>query len=91
MMTLMYTTVKCSLQSFCKNDCLKYKINYVVLNANKVVFEEYILANQHLLKLEKPIPRLREKFFQNILQWVSKHELICTYVDDYKDLWLVSF
>ena len=70
-----YTTIKCSLNRFCKNDYLKSKINDVILNVNKIIFEGYLLANLHVIRLlqeEKQIPRLNQKFFQNVLQLVSR-------------------
>jgi hypothetical protein len=44
---------------FFKNDHLKLKINEVVLNLKKIIFEGYVLANIHtiwLLDKDKEIP-----------------------------------
>ncbi len=46
-----YSTIKCLLHQFCKNDYLKSKINEVVLNVNKIIYEGYILANLHIICL----------------------------------------
>ena len=69
-----YTTVKTSLNQFCKNDYLKSKLNDVVLNSNKVVFEAYAFANLHILRLleeGKPLPKLNQSFFQVCCAYVS--------------------
>jgi hypothetical protein len=51
MKTLKYTSIKCSLNKFCKNDYLKSKINELVLYVNKIIFEGYVLANMHIIWL----------------------------------------
>ena len=51
MKTLKYTSIKCSLNKFCKNDYLQSKINSLVLNVNKIIFEGYVLANLHIIQL----------------------------------------
>jgi hypothetical protein len=59
---------------FCKNDYLKSKINELVLNVNKIIFEGYVLANLHIIRLldeGKAVPPLNQKFFQNALAQVS--------------------
>jgi hypothetical protein len=66
MKTLKYTSIKCSLNKFCKNDYLKSKINERVLNVNKIIFEGYVLANLHIFRLldeGKEVPPLNQKFF----------------------------
>jgi hypothetical protein len=63
------------LNKFCKNDYLKAKLNEITLNVNKIIFEAYLVANLHVIKLlgeNKPIPPLNTKFFQNVLQLSSK-------------------
>ncbi len=75
MSSMKYSTIKCLLNCFCKNDYLKSKINDVVLNVNKIIFEGYLLANLHVISLlqeEKQLPCLNQKFFQNMLQLVSR-------------------
>jgi hypothetical protein len=67
MKTLKYTSIKCSLNKFCKNDYIKSKINELVLNVNKIIFEGYVLANLHIIRLldeGKEVPPLNQKFFQ---------------------------
>jgi hypothetical protein len=67
MKTLSYTSIKCSLNKFCKNNYLKSKINELVLNVNKIIVEAYVLANLHIIWLldeDKEIPPLNQKFFQ---------------------------
>ncbi len=49
MKTLSYTSIKCSLNKFCKNNYLKSKINELVLNVNKIIVEAYVLANLHII------------------------------------------
>jgi hypothetical protein len=39
------------LNKFCKNDYLKSKIDELVLNVNKIIFEGYVLANLHIIRL----------------------------------------
>jgi hypothetical protein len=51
MKTLSYTSIKCSFNKFCKNNFLKSKINKLVLNVNKIIFEGYVLANLHIIWL----------------------------------------
>jgi hypothetical protein len=67
MKTLHYTSIKCSLNKFCKNDYLKSKINELLLNVNKTIFERYVYANLHIIWLmdeHKEIPALTQKFFK---------------------------
>jgi hypothetical protein len=100
MKPLKYTSIKCSLNKFCKNDYLKSKINELVLNVNKIIFEGYVLANLHIIRLldeGKEVPPLNQKFFQNVLAQVSvllyrkemdckDEELVTTFAKHYKDL-----
>jgi hypothetical protein len=99
MKTLKYTSIKCSLNKFCKNDYLKSKINELVLNVNKIIFEGYVLANLHIIWLldeGKEVPPLNQKFFQNVLAQVSvllrkemdckDEELVSTFEKHYKNL-----
>ncbi len=63
---MMYMTVKCTLNKFCKNDYLKAKLNEITLNIYKIIFEAYLVANLHVIKLlgeNKPIPPLNSNFF----------------------------
>ena len=69
-----FKAVKMTLNSICSNDFLKRRINEFVLNANKIMFESYCLANLHIIKLideNKQIPILNQGFFQNCSQMVS--------------------
>jgi hypothetical protein len=100
MKTLKYTSIKCSLNKFCKNDYLKSKINELVLNVNKIIFEGYVLANLHIIRMldeGREVPPLNQKFFQNVLAQVSvllyrkemdckDEELVTTFEKHYKDL-----
>ncbi len=100
MKTLSYTSIKCSLNKFCKKDYLKSKINELVINVNKIIFEGYLLANLHIIWLldeDKEIPPLNQKFFQNVLAQVSvfqkrsempckDEELVTTFENHYKTL-----
>ena len=100
MKTLSYTSIKCSLNKFCKNNYLKSKINELVINVNKIIFEGYLLANLHIIRLldeDKEIPPLNQKFFQNVLAQVSVFhhrremqckdlELVTTFENHYKTL-----
>jgi len=43
-----------TLNQFCSNTPLKKRINEFVLNANKIMFEAYALANLHIIKLIHP-------------------------------------
>src|SRR5437868_5612780 len=73
-----YTTVKTTLNQFCKNDLFKFKLNEIVLNVNKIMFEAYAFANLHILRLieeGKPIPKLNQSFFY----------VCCTYVSEVKN------
>jgi hypothetical protein len=70
MKTLCCTSIKCSLNKFCKNNYLKSKINQLVHNVNKIIFEAYVLANLHIIWLldkDKERPPLNQKFFKNVL------------------------
>jgi hypothetical protein len=100
MKTLKYTSIKCSLNKFCKNNYLKSKINELVLNVNKIIFEGYVLANLHIIRLfdeGKEVPPLKQKFFQNVLAQLAvmlfckemdckDEELVTTFEKHYKDL-----
>ena len=100
MKTLSYTSIKCSLNKFCKNNYLKSKINELVINVNKIIFEGYLLANLHIIRLldeDKEIPPLNQKFFQNVLAQVSvfhhrremqckDEDLVTTFENHYKTL-----
>jgi hypothetical protein len=100
MKTLKYTSIKCSFNKFYKNDYLKSKINELVLNVNKIIFEGYVLFNLHiswLLDEDKEIPPLNQKFFQNALALVvmmlhckeidcKDEELVTTFEEHNKDL-----
>ena len=69
-----FKAVKMTLNSICSNDLLKRRINEFVLNANKIMFESYCLANLHIIKLidqNKRIPILNQGFFQHCSQMVS--------------------
>ena len=46
-----FKAVKMTLNSICSNELLKRRINEFVLNANKIMFESYCLANLHVIKL----------------------------------------
>ncbi len=59
------------MNKFCKNNYLKSEINELVLNVNKIIFEEYVLANLHIIWLHdegKEVPPLNQKFFQNVAE-----------------------
>ncbi len=100
MKTLSYTSIKCSLKKFCKNNYLKSKIKILVINVNKIIFEGYLLANLHIIRLldeDKEIMPLNQKFFQNVLAKVSvfhdqkemackDEELVTTFENHYKTL-----
>jgi hypothetical protein len=69
-----FKAVKMTLNTICSNDLLKKRINEFVLNANKIMFESYCLANLHIIKLvnqKKHIPILNQDFFQHCSQMVS--------------------
>ena len=73
--TTRFIAIKGSLNKFCKNDFLKAKLNEITLNVNKIIFEAYLFANMHIIRLlrqNKPIPTLNQKFFTNVLQLSSK-------------------
>jgi hypothetical protein len=100
MKTLKYTSIKCSLNKFCKNDYLKFKINELVLNVNKIIFEGYVLANLSIIWLldeDKEVSPLHQKLFQNFLALVTvmlyskemdckDEELVTTFDEHYMDL-----
>ena len=70
-----FRTVKCSLNTFCNDEDVKERINEFVLNANKLMFEAYAFANLHVLRLlrdNKDIPPLDQKFFQSCCVYVSE-------------------
>ncbi len=72
---MMYTTVKCTLNKFCNNDYVKSKLNDITLNVNKIIFETYLLANLHIVRLLDEgavIPALNQGFFQNAIALTSK-------------------
>jgi hypothetical protein len=105
MKTLKYTNIKCSLNKFCKNDYLKSKINELVLNVNKIIFEGYVLANLHIIWLldeDKEVPPLNQKVFQNVLALVrvmlyckemdcKDEELVTAFEKHYKVLRLTGY
>lgn len=69
-----YSAIKCSFNQFCKDDYLKRKLNDVVINTNKIVFEGYCLANLHILRCfheNKELPLLNQGFFQKCCALVS--------------------
>ena len=69
-----FKAVKMTLNQFCSSIPLKGRINEFVLNANKIMFEAYFLANLHIIKLinqKKKIPILNQDFFQHCCQTVS--------------------
>ena len=69
-----FKAVKMTLNSICNNTFLKERINEFVLNANKIMFESYCLANLHIIKLisqKKQIPILNQSFFKHCCQTVS--------------------
>ena len=64
-----FKAVKMTLNTICSNDLLKERINEFVLNANKIMFESYCLANLHIIKLinqNKLIPILNQGFFSTL-------------------------
>ncbi len=93
-----YTTVKCSLNKFCKNEFLKKHLNESSLRVSKIVSECYCLANLHITRLlkQKTIPILNQTFFNQCHGLVSNFshrksmkcknsELLETFEDYYKD------
>ena len=67
--------MKCTLNEFCKNDYVKSKLNDITLNINKIIFETYLLANLHIIRLLDEginIPALNQGFFQNAIALTSK-------------------
>lgn len=69
-----YTVVKCSLNRFCKNEFLQSRINDIVLNCNRIMFEAYCFANLHVLRLldeNKEVPKLDQTFFNRCCCYVS--------------------
>ena len=69
-----FSVVKVSLNKFCKDDYMKSKLNDIVINANKIMFEAYCFANMHVLKCldeGKEIPKLNQAFFQSCCAIVS--------------------
>ena len=69
-----FKAIKMSLNQFCNNENLKVRINEFVLNANKIMFEAYSLANIHIIRLineNKQIPKLNQSFFQHCCHFVS--------------------
>ena len=70
-----FRSIKCSLNTFCKDEDVKERINEFVLNANKLIFEAYSFANLHVIRLvraNKDIPPLDQKFFQSCCVFVSE-------------------
>ncbi len=90
MKTLSYTSIKGSFNKFCKNNnYCKSKINQLVLNVNKIIFEAYVLANLHIIWLldeDKEILPLNQKFFQHVLAQRSWFLLMRNITRHY-DLW----
>jgi len=69
-----YVAVKSSLRQFCKDDYMYSKINDVVINSNKIIFEAYCFANLHILQClenHRNIPCLNQGFFQKCCSLVS--------------------
>ena len=70
-----FRTIKCSFNTFCKDEDVNERINEFVLNVNKLTFEAYAFANLHvliLLRANKDIPPLDQKFFQSCCVYVSE-------------------
>jgi hypothetical protein len=66
---------KGTLTKFCNHDFLKAKLNEITLSVNKIIFEPYLFANMHIIRLLRqntPKPTLNQKFFTNFLQLSSK-------------------
>ncbi len=93
-----YTTVKCSLNKFCKNEFLKKHLNESSLRVSKIVSECYCFANLHIARLleqKEKIPILNQTFFNqcNGLVSIFEHrksmkcknsELLKTFEDYYR-------
>jgi len=70
-----FKAIKMTLNQICPNFQLKNRINEFVLNANKIMFESYALANLHITRLltqNQPLPLLDQTFFQNCSRLVSR-------------------
>jgi hypothetical protein len=71
----MFISIKGTLNKFCNLDLLKAKLNEITLNVNNTIFEAYLFANMHIIRLLRqntPINTLEQKFFSNVLQLWSK-------------------
>jgi hypothetical protein len=69
------TSIKCSLNKFCKNDYVKSKLNDITLNINKIIFKTFLIANLHIVQLLDEgaiIPEFNQGFFQNAIALTSK-------------------
>jgi hypothetical protein len=69
-----FSCVKVSSNQLFKNEFLQSKVNEVVLNCSKAIFEGYCLANMHVLRLleeGKEIPKLNQGFYYEVLSSVS--------------------
>jgi hypothetical protein len=53
--TTRFTSKKGTLNKFCKRDFLKAKLNNITIDVHKIIFEAYLFANMHIVRL------LREK------------------------------
>jgi hypothetical protein len=70
-----FTSVKTTLNSFCRNDTIKDKIRNHVENCSRLAFEVYELANLHVVKLlrsNESIPSLNQSFFVKCCYLVSE-------------------
>ncbi|GAQ92330.1 hypothetical protein KFL_009820010 [Klebsormidium nitens] len=68
------TVVKTSLSSFCKDAARALPLESVLKEVNKAIFEAYVLANLHVLRMcesGREVPLLDQPFFYNCLSAVS--------------------
>jgi hypothetical protein len=68
------TVVKTSLSSFCKDAARALPLESVLKEVNKAIFEAYVLANLHVLRMcesGREVPPLDQPFFYNCLSAVS--------------------
>lgn len=69
-----FSVVKTTWNSFCKPDALILPIDATLRELNKTIFEAYILANFHIVRICSAgdmLPHLDQKFFYNCLSAVS--------------------
>lgn len=69
-----FSVVKASLKQFCKDDYMKSKLNDIVINGNKIMFEAYCFANMHVLRCldeGNKVPQLNQAFYQSCCAIVS--------------------